>query len=91
MKFNTKEDLNSPKIFKKLESTISDKNLSKILFAVIICNCRVTSNFTLRQETRDKMSGEYFGMMIEIRKTRIKYFEELIGFKLSEPDNYVLN
>jgi len=91
MKFNTKEDLNSPEIFKKLESTISDKNLSKILFAIIICDCRVTSNLTLRLESRDKMSGEYFAMMIEIRETRIEYFEELANVKLSEPDRYVLN
>jgi hypothetical protein len=65
-------------------TSVSDKNMSKVLYAIFYTNASIIYSFnsSLRQYDRKQSSGFSVEVAIKIYEGRVAEFEELAGVKL---------
>jgi hypothetical protein len=70
------------------EITISEKNLSKFMYAVLVTGAQITSSFGLGLDkyTRKQNAGNQVTVMLKIDRSKIENFQELSGFIIKRPE-----
>ncbi len=80
------------RINKIFSSNISDKKMSRIMFAVIATHSKVIDTFTFeRNKSRMDQSGNFVEYLVSVPVSQISRFEELAEIKLQEQPRMVLN
>ena len=77
------------RVHKVASSSISDKKMGTIMFAIIATNANLLDTYTLN---RDKVkSGNFVKYLLSIPDSQIAKFEELTKIKLEEPQKITLS
>lgn len=80
------------RINKVVQSTIADKKMSRIMFAVIATHSKILDTLTFeRKKSRKDQSGNFVEYLVSIPASQVDRFEELAEIKLQEPERIVLN
>ena len=80
------------RINKVVQSTIADKKMARIMFAVIATHSKILDALTFeREKSKENQAGNFVEYLVSIPVSQIDRFEDLADVKFSEPDQYVLN
>lgn len=71
---------------------MSKNKLADFLYAVIMCDAKITSTFTLGKGfSRSQNAYNMAELMIELDETHIKKFEDMAGVRLELPQKANVN
>jgi len=80
------------KTWRECKIRMSKNKMADLLYAVIMCNAKITSTFTLGKSfTRLQNAFNCADLKIEIDETHIKKFEEMAGVTLIIPQKANVN
>lgn len=75
------------KVIRRFQSTISDKKMSLIMFAIIKTHSKLLDTFTInRNNTRELQSGNFVEYLIKIDENKIEDFENIVNVKLEKQE-----
>lgn len=80
------------RVNKVVQSTIADKKMSRIMFAIIATHSKILDTLTFeRKKSRAEQAGNFVEYLAAIPVSQIDRFEELAEVQLEDPPQYVLN
>lgn len=85
--------MNEGYVVKNGKCQVSDKKLSALMYAFVICRVRDINTFGIGiyKFTRRQNSGHSFDFEMLIKPEKIQMFEEVSGIKLTDPIQIQLN
>jgi len=78
------------KIHGYLKTTISDKKMAKLMYAILITKSKLVNSQSARLEqfTRKQNAGNSVDVVVEVESDKVKVFEELAEVKLQTSEEF---